>query len=100
MNLMMLINSWLDINCQITTKCATVAKPKLFHQLNTPLVCHQDPLYGIHYIYPNVDLNNLLDACAFVHFVRVRGHIHWSSDDAKGRIFTYSLKKMHVSSWI
>ena len=35
MNLMMLINSWLDINYQIITKYATVAKLKLFHQLNT-----------------------------------------------------------------
>ena len=28
----------MDIICQVTTKCATVSKPKLFHQLNTPLV--------------------------------------------------------------
>ena len=28
----------MDINYQITTKYATVAKPKLFHQLNTPFV--------------------------------------------------------------
>ena len=38
MNLLSLINLWLDINYQITTKCATLPKPKLFHQLNTPLV--------------------------------------------------------------
>ena len=35
MNFLSLINLWLDINYQITTKCATL--PKLFHQLNTPL---------------------------------------------------------------
>jgi len=28
----------LDIICQVTTKCATVPKSKLFHQLNAPLV--------------------------------------------------------------
>ena len=38
MKLWNLISSWLDITCQITTKCATVSKPKLFHQLNTPFV--------------------------------------------------------------
>ena len=31
-----LINSWLNIICQITTKYATIRKLKLFHQLNTP----------------------------------------------------------------
>ena len=36
MNLVILINSWLDINYQVTTKHATVPKHKLFHQLNTP----------------------------------------------------------------
>ena len=36
MNLLSLISSWLDINCQITMKYATVPKLKLFHQLNTP----------------------------------------------------------------
>ena len=36
MNLMMLINSWLNVNYQITTKYATVAKSKFFHQINTP----------------------------------------------------------------
>ena len=25
----------MDINCQITTKCTTIPKPKLFHELNT-----------------------------------------------------------------
>ena len=30
MNLLSLINSWLDIICQVTTKCATVPKHKLF----------------------------------------------------------------------
>ena len=35
---MILINLWLDINCQVTTKRATVPKPELFHQLNTPLL--------------------------------------------------------------
>ena len=39
MNLMTLINLRLDINCQVTTKYATVPKPKLFHQLNIPLGC-------------------------------------------------------------
>ena len=32
----MLINPKLNINCQITMKCVTVLKSKLFHQLNTP----------------------------------------------------------------
>ena len=36
MNLMALINLWLNINCQITTKYATVVQSKLFHQLSTP----------------------------------------------------------------
>jgi len=40
MNLMVLINSWLDINWQITMKYATVVKPKLFRQLNTPWFYH------------------------------------------------------------
>ena len=30
----------MDIICQVTTKCATVLKTKLFHQLNTPVVEH------------------------------------------------------------
>ena len=38
MNLMMLINSLLDINCQVIIKRATILKLKLFHQLNTPKV--------------------------------------------------------------
>ena len=38
MNLLRLINSWLDIICQVTTKCATVPKLKLFLQLNTPQI--------------------------------------------------------------
>ena len=37
MNPMMLINPWFNIICQVKTKHATVPKPKLFHQLNTPL---------------------------------------------------------------
>ena len=36
MNLMILINLWLNVNYQITTKYATVAKSKFFHQINTP----------------------------------------------------------------
>ena len=36
MHLLNLINPWLNLNYQITTKCATVPKHKLFHQLNTP----------------------------------------------------------------
>jgi len=35
MNLLRLISPWLDINYQITTKYATVPKPKLFRELNT-----------------------------------------------------------------
>jgi len=31
MNLIILINLWLDINCQIIIKYATIAEPKLFH---------------------------------------------------------------------
>jgi len=38
MNLIILINLWLDINCQIIIKYATIAEPKLFHQLNTPYI--------------------------------------------------------------
>ena len=34
MNLMILINSWLNINCRVITKYATISKVKLFHQLN------------------------------------------------------------------
>ena len=34
MNIMILINSWLNINCQVITKCVTISKLKLFHQLN------------------------------------------------------------------
>ena len=34
MNLLSLISSWLDIICQVTTKCATVPKLTTFHQLN------------------------------------------------------------------
>jgi len=44
MNLMILINLWLDINCQVTTKRATVSKPKLFHQLSTPYI------WSIHFV--------------------------------------------------
>ena len=36
MNFLRLINSWLYIICQVTTKCAIIIKPKLFHQLNAP----------------------------------------------------------------
>jgi len=36
MNLLSLISPWLDIIYRVTTKCATVSKSKLFHQLNTP----------------------------------------------------------------
>ena len=35
MNLMTVINSWLDINCQIATKYATVSKLNFFYHLNT-----------------------------------------------------------------
>ena len=38
MNLLSLISSWLDIICQITTKCATVPKLKSFRELNTTLI--------------------------------------------------------------
>jgi len=34
MNLLSLISPWLDIICQVTTKCATVPKSKLFRELN------------------------------------------------------------------
>ena len=37
MNLLNLIR--LDINCQITTKCATVPKLKLLRELNTACPC-------------------------------------------------------------
>ena len=37
MNLLNLISQWLDIVCQITTKCATVPKSKFFRELNTAL---------------------------------------------------------------
>ena len=43
MNLTMLINSWLDINYQITTKRAAISKPKLFQQLNTPCAAMAGP---------------------------------------------------------
>ena len=35
-NLLSLVNLWLDIIYQVTMKYTTVPKPKLFHQLNTP----------------------------------------------------------------
>ena len=35
MNLLKLISSYLDINCQITTKYAIVSKLKFFRELNT-----------------------------------------------------------------
>jgi len=37
MNLLSLISPWFNINCQITTKYATVPKFKLFRELNTTL---------------------------------------------------------------
>ena len=52
-----LISPWLDINYQITTKCATVTKPKFFRELNTALV-DQD---GYHYLRPS--LSETLYAC-------------------------------------
>jgi len=48
MNLLSLISSWLDIICQVTMKCATVPKPKLFRELNTALVDQ----HGYHYLHP------------------------------------------------
>ena len=38
MNLLNLISPWLNINCQITMKCTTVPKFKLFRELNTAFV--------------------------------------------------------------
>jgi len=35
MNILKRISTWLDINCQVTTKYITVLKFKFFHQLNT-----------------------------------------------------------------
>ena len=37
MNLMILINPWLDINCQVITKYATVPKSKLWIRCRSPL---------------------------------------------------------------
>ena len=62
MNLLSLINLWLCIICQVTTKCTTVTKLNFFHQLNTPwrlsfcLVCSQllavrDAMYSIYITY-------------------------------------------------
>ena len=41
MNLLSIINLWLDIIYHVIMKCATVPKLKSFHQLNTPIVSHQ-----------------------------------------------------------
>ena len=38
MNLLSLISPWLDIICQVITKCATVSKPTTFHQALLALV--------------------------------------------------------------
>ena len=38
MNLITLINLWLNINYQITTKCATVSKPNFFSPTKHPLM--------------------------------------------------------------
>ena len=41
MNFLNIINLWLDIICQVTTKYATVPKSTTFHQLNRAyLICH------------------------------------------------------------
>ena len=52
MNLLSLISPGLNINCQITTKCAILPKSKLFCELNTALVPKSFPTICIWYITP------------------------------------------------
>ena len=66
MNLLSLISPWLDIICQITTKCATVSKPKLFHQLNTSSPTRLNISIGvpINLLFSNASLPTQIDTAA------------------------------------
>ena len=60
MNLLNLINSWLNINCQITIKYTTILKLKLFHELNTTKDIHTRPkTIPKQLIQPNFTKKNL-----------------------------------------
>ena len=79
MNILSLISPWLDIICQVITKCATIPKSTIFHQLNRTFVDM--------FLQRKTEINNAIfhsslwpdEAACFIEFqtIFIRSFIHF-----------------------